>query len=350
MKSFKWLLNQVRLSWISLISKVKSFFQTNDTHYQTTASNGNDHTRKISVENTIEAKVNEEDVWYDSLKEQEPGEKERDLDEEEFFDAIENLDEEEVSANIEGKEYEKNKYYSLQDGLQEKNEFDHTTHTLTLAFEIEKPFPDSDLSKFKLCELKQNGDKYTFILENDQKNRIELHSEYLNIYFPKYFEKHRKKGAYTELFSQEENRISNDIIIPLQVPKEVGILTEKFRWMNPIRAMIQSKIPDFPEDIDLKDCKDDVNFSLNSNNTMSFSLKSAKAQYAAMLSGTPTETNWPIKDILVRGSFINQHIDKQTRVEKVIEPYIDKHSIVEETFEVVNVECASELKISQPSI
>ncbi|WP_265042154.1 hypothetical protein [Wolbachia endosymbiont (group B) of Melanostoma mellinum] len=341
MKSFKWLLNQVRLSWISLISKVKSFFQTNDTHYQTTASNGNDHTRKISVENTIEAKVNEEDVWYDSLKEQEPGEKERDLDEEEFFDAIENLDEEEVSANIEGKEYEKNKYYSLQDGLQEKNEFDHTTHTLTLAFEIEKPFPDSDLSKFKLCELKQNGDKYTFILENDQKNRIELHSEYLNIYFPKYFEKHRKKGAYTELFSQEENRISNDIIIPLQVPKEASILTKECNWL--IRKVV-GEIPYYPVGKSLKYCRSRVNFFLNLNNIMSFSLKSAKAQYAAMLSGTPTETNWPIKDILVRGSFINQHIPR------VEEAYIDKHYIVEETFEVVNVECASELKISQPSI
>ncbi|WP_264375861.1 MULTISPECIES: hypothetical protein [unclassified Wolbachia] len=341
MKSFKWLLNQVRLSWISLISKVKSFFQTNDTHYQTTASNGNDHTRKISVENTIEAKVNEEDVWYDSLKEQEPGEKERDLDEEEFFDAIENLDEEEVSANIEGKEYEKNKYYSLQDGLQEKNEFDHTTHTLTLAFEIEKPFPDSDLSKFKLCELKQNGDKYTFILENDQKNRIELHSEYLNIYFPKYFEKHRKKGAYTELFSQEENRISNDIIIPLQVPKEASILTKECNWL--IRKVV-GEIPYYPVGKSLEYCRGRVNFFLNLNNIMSFSLKSAKAQYAAMLSGTPTETNWPIKDILVRGSFINQHIPR------VEEAYIDKHYIVEETFEVVNVECASELKISQPSI
>ncbi|WP_353281158.1 hypothetical protein [Wolbachia endosymbiont (group B) of Horisme vitalbata] len=341
MKSFKWLLNQVRLSWISLISKVKSFFQTNDTHYQTTASNGNDHTRKISVENTIEAKINEEDVWYDSLKEQEPGEKERDLDEEEFFDAIENLDEEEVSANIEGKEYEKNKYYSLQDGLQEKNEFDHTTHTLTLAFEIEKPFPDSDLSKFKLCELKQNGDKYTFILENDQKNRIELHSEYLNIYFPKYFEKHRKKGAYTELFSQEENRISNDIIIPLQVPKEASILTKECNWL--IRKVV-GEIPYYPVGKSLEYCRSRVNFFLNLNNIMSFSLKSAKAQYAAMLSGTPTETNWPIKDILVRGSFINQHIPR------VEEAYIDKHSIVEEAFEVVNVECASELKISQPSI
>ncbi|MFT4327194.1 MAG: hypothetical protein AB3P07_00910 [Wolbachia pipientis] len=113
------------------------------------------------------------------------------LDEEEFFYAVESFNEQEVNANREKKEYEKNKYYSLQ----EKNEFDHTTHTLTLAFEIEKPFPDFDLSKFKLCELKQNGGKYTFTLEDDQKNRIELHSEYLNMYFPKYFEKHRKKGA-----------------------------------------------------------------------------------------------------------------------------------------------------------
>ncbi|WP_264720118.1 hypothetical protein [Wolbachia endosymbiont (group B) of Eucosma cana] len=349
MKSFKWLLNQVRLSWISLISKVKRFFQTNDTHHQTTASNGNDHTKKISIENKIETKGNEidledeQDVFEDALTGEE-------LDEEEFFYAVESFNEQEVNANREKKEYEKNKYYSLQDGLQEKNEFDHTTHTLTLAFEIEKPFPDSDLSKFKLCELKQNGGKYTFTLEDDQKNRIELHSEYLNMYFPKYFEKHRKKGAYTELFSQEENGISNDIIIPLEVPKEVGILTEKFGRMNFIKANIQSQISDFPGDINLKDCKDHVNFYLNSNNTISLFLTSAPIKFAARLSGTPTETNWPIKDILVRGSFINQHIDKQTRVEKVIEPYIDKHSIVEEAFEVVNVECASELKISQPSI
>lgn len=170
------------------------------------------------------------------------------------------------------------------------------------------------------------------------------------MYFPKYFEKHSKKRAYTELFSQKENKISNDIIIPLQVPKEVSILTEKFSWMNPIRVKIQSKIPDSPEDIDLKDCKDDVKFSFNSNNTISLSLMSAWTKYAAMLSGTPTKTTWPIKDILVRGSFINQ-LDKQPRVEEVIESsYNDEHPIVEEAFEVVDVECASELKISQPNI
>lgn len=105
---------------------------------------------------------------------------------------------------IEKKRNTKNKYYSLQDGLQEKNEFDHTTHTLTLAFEIEKPFPDSDLSKFKLCELKQNGGKYTFTLEDDQKNRIELNSEYLNMYFPKYFEKHSKKEHTLNFFSRRK--------------------------------------------------------------------------------------------------------------------------------------------------
>lgn len=319
MKSFKWLLNQVRLSWISLILKVKSFFQTNDIHHHTTASNGNDHTKKISIENKIETKGNETDledeqnVFEDALTGEE-------LDEEEFFYAVESFDEQEVNVNREKKEYEKNQYYSLQ----EKNEFDHTTYTLTLAFEIEKPFPDSDLSKFKLCELKQNGDKYTFTLEDDQKNRIELHSEYLNMYFPKYFEKHRKKGAYTELFSQEENGIRSDIIITLEVPKEVGILTKKFGWMKSIKADIQSQISDFPKNINLTDYKDHVNFYLNSNNTISLFLTSASVKFAAKLLGTPIETNWPIKDILVRGNFINQHIDKQSRVEK--------------TFEVVNAE------------
>ncbi|WP_407512721.1 hypothetical protein [Wolbachia endosymbiont of Trichogramma kaykai] len=345
MKSFKWLLNQVRLSWNRLISRVKSFFKINDAHRQITASNGNNHTKKISIENKIETKGNEidledeQDVFEDALTGEE-------LDEEEFFYDVESFNEQEVNASREKKEYEKNKYYSLQDGLQEKNEFDHTTHTLTLAFKIEKPFPDSDLSKFKLCELKQNGDKYTFVLENDQKNRIELHSEYLNIYFPKYFEKHSKKGAYSELFSQEESRIRNDIIILLQVPKEASILTKECNWL--IRKVI-GEIPDYLVGKSLEHCRSHANFSLNLNNTISLFLTSELMKLAAKSSGTPTETNWPIKDIIVRGGFINQLIDKQTRVEKVIEPYIDKNYIVEETFEVVSVECAPELKISQPS-
>ncbi|OCA05968.1 hypothetical protein, partial [Wolbachia endosymbiont of Trichogramma pretiosum] len=269
------------------------------------------------------------------------------LDEEELFCDVESFDEQKVSANREKKEYEKNKYYSLQDSLQEKNEFDHTTHTLTLTFKIEKPFPDSDLSKFKLCELKQNVDKCTFFLENDQKNRIELYSKYLNIYFPKYFEKHSKKGAYNELFSQQENGISNDIIILLQVPKEASILTKECNW---ITINFVGKIPDYLVGKSSKYCGNYVNFFLKSNNTISLLLTSELIKLAAKSSGIPTQTNWPIKDIIVRGSFINQLIDKQTRVEKAIEPSINKNHIVEETFEVVSVECASELKISQPSI
>lgn len=106
MKSFKWLLNQVRLSWISLISKVKSFFQTNDTHHQTTASNGNDHTKKISIENKIETKGNEidledeQDVFEDALTGEE-------LDEEEFFYAVESFNEQEVNANREKRNMKK---------------------------------------------------------------------------------------------------------------------------------------------------------------------------------------------------------------------------------------------------
>ncbi|NSX83779.1 hypothetical protein GOM44_06100, partial [Wolbachia endosymbiont of Atemnus politus] len=191
----------------------------------------------------------EQDVFEDALTGQELGKEERDLDDEEFFDTVESLDEQEVSVNSERREYEKNNYYSLQDGLQEKTELDRATHTLALAFEIDDRVVKNyniDLSKFKLCDLKQNGDKYTFTLEDDGKNHIELHSKYINIYFPKYFEKHCEKGMYTELLSPEENGISNDIIIPLQVPKEVDIFTEQFGWMNP-KKIIQSQIPDYPK-------------------------------------------------------------------------------------------------------
>ncbi|QOD38224.1 hypothetical protein [Candidatus Wolbachia massiliensis] len=310
MKGFRELFNQIRLIWLSLTSKIKSLFSSNK-HKSLNTSNEQGNTEKgyngDTKGNGIDSE-DEQDVWYDALEELE-----------EYFDAVENLNEQEVSIDSKRREYEKNKYYSLQDGLQEKIEFNRSTATLALAFEIGKPLPDSDLSKFKLCELKQNGDKYTFTLEDNGKNRVELHSEYLNIYFPKYFEKHREKGMYTELFSEKENRISNDIIIPLQVPKEVSILTKKFGWMNP-RKIIQSKIPDFPMDVHLKDCKDHVNFCLNSNNTISLSLISAKTKFAAMASGTPTETNWPIKDVLIRGGFvttINKHIAEQPRAQEV---------------------------------
>lgn len=331
MKSFGDLLNQAILAWISLISKIKSLFQSNkhtSSNNGQSASNGNDHdgnTRKTNVENKIETQDNEidaedeQEVFCDALTEQD--EEERERDEEEFFDAVESLDEQGIS---ERKECEKDKYYSLQDGLQEKTEFDRTTHTLALAFEIDELQPgncNSDLNKFKLCELKQNGNKYTLILKDDRKNRIELHSEYLNIYFPKYFEKHCEKSTYTGLFSPKEDGVSNDIIIPLRVPKEVSILTEEFGWMNP-RKVIQSKVPDFPMGVYLKDCKDHVNFHLNLNNTVSLSMTSAWTKSAAALSGTPTETNWLIKNVLVRGEFaniVNKHTYKQPEAFEVVD-------------------------------
>ncbi|WP_265036193.1 hypothetical protein [Wolbachia endosymbiont (group A) of Anomoia purmunda] len=111
MKSFGDLLNQGRLAWISLISKIKSLFQSNkhtSSNNVQNASNGNDrdgNTRKTNVENKIKTQDNEidaedeQDVWYDALEEQESGEKERNLDEEEFFDVTEDFGEQEVSVN-----------------------------------------------------------------------------------------------------------------------------------------------------------------------------------------------------------------------------------------------------------
>lgn len=303
MEGFSGILNQIKFAWISLILSIKSFFSSNK-HTSSNISSNKQEGNKIDSED-------EHDVFEDALTEQELGDEERGLDEEEFFDAVEDLKNEQ--ENSERKEYEKNKYYSLQDSLQEKTEFDRATHTLALAFEIDDQVVKNcniDLSKFKLCELKQNGDKYTFTLEDDGKNHIELHSKYINIYFPKYFEKHCEKGMYTELLSPEENGISNDIIIPLQVPKEVDIFTEQFGWMNP-KKIIQSQIPDYPKKLYLGEYKDNIDLH------WFHSPSSLKLTHTFRLSPIPRETNWPIKDILIRGGFVNQHIDEQSRVEEV---------------------------------
>nr|WP_143696916.1 hypothetical protein [Wolbachia endosymbiont of Wuchereria bancrofti] len=81
-----------------------------------------------------------------------------------------------------------------------------------------------------------------------------------------------------ELFSLKESRINDDIMIPLSVPKEIDIFFGEFCRINPKRA-IQSKIPDFRKDIYLKDCKNDVKFYLNSNNTISLSVTSGRMSY-----------------------------------------------------------------------
>ncbi|WP_168464617.1 hypothetical protein [Wolbachia endosymbiont of Ctenocephalides felis wCfeT] len=274
------LLNKVRFTWASLILKIKNFFsgsnedkssKLNDEAVisKTEITDNHAEDKKQSRDNNIDS----EEDWHDALEERE-----------EFFDAVEDLSEQKANKR---KEYEENKYYSLQQDLHEKIEFDRSTQTLALAFEINKPKQgdsNQDLSKFKLRELKKNDNLYTFTLEDDKKDCIELHSTYLNMYCPEYFSKHNDKSIYTELFSPKENGISNDIIISLQIPRGMDILTKKFDWYNPM----------------MKD--------------------------AASSLGTKTETNWPIKDVLVRGDFINtinKHICKQPEVEekKSCEPF-----------------------------
>lgn len=322
MIKIKDLLDKVRLVWISLISNIKSFFlgshhkSSADEQYANSNNYGDSNIEETHGENTLESE--QEEVWYDALEELEESE----LDEEEYFDAVEDVNKQEANIDNRRKEYEQGKYYRLQNALQEKTEFDSSTQTLALAFEINELIPgncNTDFSNLKLCEIKKVDHRYDLLLEDDQKNRVALRSEYLNMYFPTYFEKHREKKTYAELFSPKENGIANDIIIPLQVPQNVEIFAKK-RSFDP-RRVIQSKIPDFPADVYLEDCEGHVKFHLNSDdNVISLSITSTQAKLASAASGTPFKTEWPIKDVLVRGEFantINKHIREQDEEEKV---------------------------------
>lgn len=348
MIKIKDLLDKVRLAWISLISNIKSFFS--GSHHKPSAddqyansNNYGDSNEETHDKNTL--KSEQKEVWYDALEKQK-----EEVDDDEFFDALspEEFEEQklhytstkETQPGLEQSDstdqkscvYEKGKYCSLQDGLKERTELDNTSQTLALAFEISELIPggcNTDLSNLKLVAINKNkvDYRYEFLLEDDQKNRVTLRSEYLNMYFPSYFEKHSKKKTCAELFSPEENGISNDIIIPLRVPKEVNILTEKFSfWCNPVKTKIQSMIPDFPAEIYLEDCEGHVNFHLNSDNIISLSIESLQTKAAALASDTPFKTEWPIKDVLVQGGFVNtfnNHLNPQSAEGKTSSSFED---------------------------
>ncbi|VVC35082.1 Hypothetical protein CINCED_3A014652 [Cinara cedri] len=270
----------------------------------------------------------EQEIWYDALEEQE-----------EFFDTYEYIE----SDNIQGVAKEKGEdndleyisnqgrdvivekgkcesgqYYSLQSGMKEKKEIDNTTKTLALAFQIDmrKLYINNNInfSTLKLQKIQNGGDEYYLYFIDNSNNFIMFCTKSLNIYFPKHFEKRYGKSC-AEIFPEREYNVCNHIIIPLEVQKEVSILTHK-SW-NPIKSSIQSNIPEINE-VDLQNCDGHMNFhfDVTKSNNIHLSLTSNKIKTAAIISGTPLETNWLIKDILIRGSFANQiGVNKMTEIE-----------------------------------
>lgn len=209
MKSFRWLLNQFRLAWISLISKIKSLFQSNkhtSSNNGQNASNGNDHdgnTRKTNVENKIKTQDNEidaedeQDVWYDALEEQKSGEKERNLDEEEFFDVTEDFGEQEVSVNRE--RYESNKFYSTKDFRKVEKFIDHSKTFAVAIFEhsVDKASGHFNDSNCQLASLQLSDDRKsracTLSFESRQSN-IKISSDHMRLYMPFYFESKKQES------------------------------------------------------------------------------------------------------------------------------------------------------------
>ncbi|OJH31628.1 MAG: hypothetical protein ABOJ95_000701 [Wolbachia endosymbiont of Armadillidium vulgare] len=224
MKGFRLLINQIRLSWISLILKIKSFFQIHNTHHQTTASNGNDHTKKISIENKIEAQDNEtdlEDIWYDDLEEQE-------LDREEYFDAVESLDEQENSANIERDE--SNNFYSAKN-LRRVQEFINHSNTFAIAiFEhsVNKLSGHYNDGNYQLASLQLSNDREsracTLNLESKQSS-IKISSNHMRLWMPFYFESKKQESIdYLFQYRNKNGDISTPgIVMLLEKPDSINL-------------------------------------------------------------------------------------------------------------------------------
>lgn len=324
--------NKVKGLYIDLISSIKSFFRK---IFLLDEKPGMEEVQDVLEEEAFDPKSlgqthnsEEQEVWYDALEEQE-----------EFFDTHELIESDNVQGIakekggdndfeyisnqgqdviVEEEKYESSKYYSLQSGMKEKKEIDNTTKTLALAFQIDTSKlcvnNNIDFSTLKLQKIQYGGDEYYLRFIDNSNNFIMLCTKSLNMYFPKHFEKRYGK-SYAEIFPEREYNVCNHIIIPLEVQKEVSILTHK-SW-NPIKASIQSNIPEINE-VDLQNCDGHVhfNFDIKNSNNIHLSLKSNKIKTAAIISGTPFETNWLIKDVLIRGSFANQiGINKMTEIE-----------------------------------
>jgi hypothetical protein len=350
--------NMIRNLYISLILKIKLFFHKIFFLDKNTATSESQGTFK--KEKDLQTQDNEQtEIWYDALEEQEEkyfeaqaciqsndaqntsvenyhdtqdkkgkqfkhiGINAQNIIAEEYFDAreynvqstiesasttiekepcepIEINSDDTQNTSVDEKRYEDNKYYSLQSRMEEKKEIDDVK-TLALAFQIDRIESSKnnkvDFSSLKLNKIQYGGSEYYFHCTNKNRDSIVLCTKRLNMYFPKYFAKHGK--SCDKIFPEREYNFFNHIVIPLKVPKEASLLTEKAPLWNLIQLTRQSQIPEL-KSVYLPKYEKRMRFNLDSDN-ISLSLGSMEAS----LLGIPQETKWPVKDILIQGSFAN---------------------------------------------
>ncbi|WP_333024037.1 hypothetical protein [Wolbachia endosymbiont of Pentidionis agamae] len=327
-ESITFIFKKIKSTWIDLISSIKSLFTSKATKNKNTdcSSENSDfysvfkngqgelgHNNGCNIEGEIwydalESQALDDEIWYDAQEEQESG---TSSDEQELEELQKETQSDiEINRGQEKDAYEKDKYYSLQNGLQEKSSIDDSTTTLALVFEafIREIKPSIggfiDFNSLRLFAINKVSEGYELLLKDEQSGVIKFQSSYLNMYNPSYF-KDKNKASCTELFSLQEGRTHNTIVIPLQVPKDVTIFTKEFWRLDPKRA-IQSQIPEVAYDIHLQESKKYVDFSFDKkNNIILLDLVSAFTKTVAKIACIPCQTRWPVKDILVRGDIAN---------------------------------------------
>ncbi len=267
------------------------------------------------IEKFYDALEEQEEEFYDALEEQEEGIDTQDVaakQQEESkikFErtvAAHNNDAQQIVT--EEKKYENNKYYSLQSGMEEKKEVDDVK-TLALAFQIDAYIGTKvDLSTLKLQEIQPGRNEYSLRFTDNNGHAAILYTSNLTMYFPKFFEKHGR--SYANAFTENA---SDYIVIGLKVPTEANILTEKASWLHPIARSIQSQIPE-SRSVYLPKCEKymRLNYSMYNNNICLF-----LGGKATNMSGIPSETNWPIRDVLMQGRVANQIGIKVNSIENV---------------------------------
>lgn len=296
--------------------------------------------------------VEEQEIWFDALENQEIIQNIQGIEDEEevWFDALDNTESEDFEyVNAEESSEESNdkivtedeEYLGLQSTSEKREKVDNKT--LALAFQIEKNKSKDktivnsvNFSSLKLKNIYHAGNETLLKFVDDSNNCCILCAESLNMYSPEYFKKHSGRFC-DEIFPKSQNGISNNVVIVLQVPKEVDLLTEspssiiKKCIKFTVDQFTKIKIPE-SQGVNLSSLDGMVNFSFSSEENNNIFLKIEDNLYnrsKVINKLVPSETAWPVKDILVDENILNKKVATSCHVSS-IEKYVetDKYIMV----------------------
>lgn len=288
--------------------------------------------------------VEEQEIWFDAFEKQEIIQNTQVIEDKEevWFDALDNTESEDFEyVNAEESNdkivIEDEGCLGLQSASEERGKVDNKT--LALAFQIEKDksiVNSVNFSSLKLKNMYHVGNE-TFLKFVDYSNNCcMLCAESLNVYLPEYFKKHSGRFC-DEIFPKSQNGISNNVVIVLEVPKEVDFITESPSSFtgNFIKSMVNKftkiKMPE-SQCVNISYLDGMVNFNFDSEESNNIFLKiedNLHNRSKIINKLVPSETIWPVKDILIDENILNKKVATSCHVSS-IEKYVetDKYIMV----------------------